>query len=109
MTRAKANYRLRKSFDDNNELFFNNQLERPTILEYRRLRDAAGETTYLDDGMTSLVIHEDLIKFERLTEIVLLHEMAHIANGRNYKPDHGLLHDAELHRLYLSGAYADLL
>lgn len=110
MTRAAHNRRLRRAFNSLNKLYFNGDLRPPAILEYARLMPKAlGEQKFLNDGSSQILIDECLIPMERSTTLTLLHEMIHQKNGPDYKPEHGMLFDAETHRLYMMGAYNGLL
>lgn len=107
MTRAAANKRLSKAFDKFNKLYFAGALQKPTLLRYTKLRKGiAGEQCFLTD---SIELDDSLIPLERTSGITLLHEMCHLSNGRDYLPEHGGRFDAEIHRIYMMGAYEGLL
>lgn len=109
MNRARANRRLRKAFDSFNKLYFNGRLTVGEVCYEKVGTQNAGDTLFFPGGDTRIRISEGLMEFEVQSSVVLLHEMAHLANGEAYVPHHGQLHAAELHRLYMSGAYEGLL
>lgn len=110
MTRAQANRRLRKAFNSLNKLYFKKSLKPPRFLEYGELsRSIDGLQMFLEDGSSHIEINKNMIGKERHVLLTLLHEMVHQKNGPNYKPEHGMLFDAEIHRLYMAGAYDGLL
>lgn len=109
--RLDHNKQLRKAFRCYNKLYFNNQLEEPDIVRYSNITNegASGLTTWQTQGATKIQIHSGLKKFEKLSCIVLLHEMAHLAVGLDCIEQHGIRYQAEIYRLIMAGAYDSLL
>lgn len=80
---------LLKMFREYNRAYFNGAIEEPDVLEYKVMKDKAGNTSWTSQGSTCLYIHANLKSFYRLTQVILLHEMAHLALGPEYLPQHG--------------------
>ncbi len=107
------NRSLKKSFDLYNNLYFDDKLPSTTIVVF-------GKTTHNADGNyrtkeNKIVIHPDLKEHDVLCSICLLHEMGHcklvhyVGGTMSDDPNHGMIYQAELYRLFMLGAYDGLL
>jgi len=106
--------KLKKLFEFYNKRYFANRLMTPHEICFKSNlqvgRDkCAGAATIFPDNTTALHIDKKLIEFNRLTRMILLHEMAHISAGLESDEEHNFRWGAEIDRLYREGAYDDLL
>jgi hypothetical protein len=104
----KTNNDLRRMFRLLNKTWFKNRLEEPDVICYGNPSGDSGRTIWTEQAPTQIIFSKGLKPFPRLRAIVMLHEMAHLAVGNECLSMHGIRHCAELHRLYMAGAY-DLL
>lgn len=109
--KGKTDKWLRRRFRFYNKKFFDNSIEEPEIIVFIPLlkEKCDGYTRWLSQHPTRLEIDDSLRNHPCLTNIVILHEMAHLKLGPSYLEDHGMLYGAEIVRLFNAGAYEGLL
>ena len=105
---------LRNAYENFNDGFFDSRIKIP------KNRVSFGDKEECDgcEGLCSrdgyIFINRELRKHADLAFIVLLHEMTHAVLfqqgyiGHEHHGGHSQLFHAELHRLYLAGAYEEL-
>lgn len=108
----RANRWLRRMFRNYNATYFDDRLEEPKVVTFGPMegkeKNASGWSHKPPQAEAEIRIDENLIEYRRAVEIILIHEMAHLATWGYHSP-HGMLFQAELHRLYMMGAYEGLL
>src|SRR5208282_3275053 len=98
--RARANRWLQKMFVTMNKAFFDGKIPKNTIVRFSRIKDDGQTST--TGGVSTILIHSDLIKHPDLGAIVLLHEMAHAHLrhsdyiGYDHLGGHGTLFHADI-------------
>ena len=111
--KARADRWLQHMFRTMNIGFFEGKIPKSTVVRFARIKDD-GQTSSTE-GVSTILIHSDLIKHPDLGTIVLLHEMVHAhlrhSNyvGYDHLGGHGTLFHAGIDRLYKIGAYETLL
>jgi predicted metal-dependent hydrolase len=110
-----TNKELQKTFRRFNKDFFQKRIR----IRSRHVRFGNKKQCCNAEGICSkknfIYINEELKKHPDLSFIILLHEMAHAVLfedgyvGYGFDGGHGQRFYAELHRLYLAGAYENLL
>jgi len=111
--KARADRWLRKMFITMNRAFFDGKLPKSTIVRFARIKDDG--VTGTEEGVSTILIHSDLIEHPDLGAIVLLHEMNHAYLrhlgyiGYDHLGGHGTRFHAGIDRLYIAGAYETLL
>ena len=114
-TSDRYDRRLKNWFRAYNRAYFENSLPDPKILRYTELKDAAGVTHYEEGGINrvpqEILIHSALRYFPRISQTILLHEMAHVSINcvGGCHVFHGMRWQAEILRLFMAGAYEELL
>jgi hypothetical protein len=102
----RKNRNLIRWFRYYNKTFFGGRLKEPEVIQYKLLEKYDG---ILEWEPLSLYIDSGLRRYEKVTKITILHEMAHLENGEDYVPEHGMRWNATMDRLYMAGAYEGLL
>lgn len=102
----RENRWLRKTFKIFNDAYFNGAIETPVIIQYSDIKNS-GESVVNNDGTKEINIHIGLLDFRKLSCTVLLHEMAHLYVGCELQ--HGIRWSGQIERLYMIGAYEELL
>jgi hypothetical protein len=103
---------LKKTYDSINRDCFDGCLARPAVLRFAKLGNHdEGVCRFFDDGTIHIYIDRFLQKHPNLAEMILIHEMAHQRLGSAYTRSggHGMRFQAELVRLFETGAYDELL
>jgi hypothetical protein len=106
---------LKKSYTVYNAYYHNNTL--PDNIVVRFGKPQSGSDAHWDPDVREIVVNESLNVHDALILICLHHEMAHVkmhmegyVGGTVVKDSHhGMRYQAELDRLYKSGAYDGLL
>lgn len=96
-------------YDKINKAYFGGDLPFPMVLKFKKMPDYEGHTQFMTSGSVRIWIHEDLKRHLDSAEVVLLHEMIHVALGFDYKGEHGMRFEAEKVRLFMAGAYDKIL
>jgi hypothetical protein len=105
--------KIRKQYKKYNRIVFNYSLPERIKLKIYKKKDALAETSRFEDenGATlhfQMEFSKDLLRLgNRLTYIVLLHEMCHLAAGLHN--GHNKLYMANIRRLTKHGFFDDLL
>jgi hypothetical protein len=111
--RLRPNQWLLKMFDEMNYNFFNCRIPKSTTVSFAKIKHD-GVTKY-NRGVSTILIHRDLIKHPDLAAIILLHEMNHADlhvsgyTGYEHLNGHSTLFHAGIDRIYRQGAYESLL
>lgn len=101
-----TNYDLRYWYKEFNRRFFSGKLPKSVSVGYRKLpRTLMGRAHFVGPSFrpTKISVSERMKIYDKISIIILLHEMAHISIGGKYK--HGKTFWKEVDRLYKAGAY----
>jgi hypothetical protein len=112
MIKKQTNDDLRRMFRRLNKDRFNKEIEEPDVIRFADLQEEeiSGSASMTSQSPSVLEIDNGLRLFPRLTEIITLHESAHLRLlAKGYDPYHGMQFQAEIWRLISQGAYDGLL
>lgn len=96
-------------FNKYNKLYFGNKLKVSSVRFIKLKNPWHAQTAFFSDYPPLIEINSRLQYSGKLTRIVLLHEMAHVANHSDSNISHGPEFRKQIKRLMRLGAYDDLL
>jgi hypothetical protein len=110
VAKPKGNKQLWIFYSYFNKTFWDGKMPVPMVLVFDKIKEGDdAQMQFMDSGSVRIRINRDYRNHPDMAAIALLHEMIHVSMGPDYHGDHGTRFQAEKHRLFMAGAYDQIL